>query len=106
MTLPTTTIRPDQVINAVAARYGLAGLELTVSMRTNDRIERADARHLAMWLIRRHHGYSLPRIGRLFGGRHHTTVLHALRKVEKARRKPEIAREIEALEMELFGGSK
>ncbi len=43
-------------------------------------------------------GASLPEIGRHFGGKHHTTVLHAVRRVEAIRKKdPEINRLIHSL---------
>ncbi|WP_456705579.1 helix-turn-helix domain-containing protein [Bradyrhizobium sp. USDA 4452] len=40
------------------------------------------ARQLAMYLAKRVTSKSLPEIGRRFGGRDHTTVLHAVRKIE------------------------
>jgi hypothetical protein len=43
-------------------------------------------RQLAMYRIRTELGWSLPRIGKFFGNRDHTTVLHAVRSVEAARR--------------------
>lgn len=43
------------------------------------------ARHVAMWLARRlEPRASLPAIGHAFGGRHHTTVMDAIRKIERA----------------------
>jgi len=41
------------------------------------------ARHMAMWIIRRNTSLSLPQIGAIFN-RDHTSVIHALRKVESA----------------------
>ena len=40
-------------------------------------------RQIAMFLARRHTGQSLPEIGRRFGGRDHSTVIHAVRKVTR-----------------------
>ncbi len=43
----------------------------------------ADARALAMWIVRRTFGYSYPELGRIFG-RDHSTCIVAVRKVERA----------------------
>ena len=40
-------------------------------------------RHLAMWLLYKSGRYSTPRIGGFFGGKDHTTVIHAIRKTEE-----------------------
>jgi chromosomal replication initiator protein len=41
---------------------------------------------------------SLPEIGRKFGGKHHTTVIHSIRKIEKMRSEnPEFNRELNSL---------
>jgi Bacterial dnaA protein helix-turn-helix len=46
-------------------------------------------RQLAMYIVRQLTGASLVEIGREFGGRHHTTVLHSINKVEEMRRSDE-----------------
>lgn len=43
-------------------------------------------RHLLMWEIHDKFGLSFPALGRLFGGRDHTTCLYAVRKVEAMKR--------------------
>ena len=49
------------------------------------------ARQEAMWVVKIATDWSLPRLGRFFNGRDHTTVLHSLRKMEKrAERDPEL----------------
>ena len=42
-------------------------------------------RQVAMYICKEALGSSLPEIGKAFGGKHHTTVLHAVNKIEKAR---------------------
>ncbi len=62
---------------AVGAHFGLTPGEL-LSMTRSARI--AWPRQVAMYLARELTGESLPAIGRHFGGRDHTTVLHACRR--------------------------
>ena len=64
---------------AVAEEYGVSVLDLESDRRS---AEVARPRQAGMWLCRRLTGASLPRIGRAFGDRDHTTVLHANRAVE------------------------
>jgi chromosomal replication initiator protein len=60
-------------------------------------------RHLAMFLCRKHTTHSLPEIGERFGGRDHTTVLHAVRKIKTACETPgsTSARDITLIETSL-----
>jgi chromosomal replication initiator protein len=44
-------------------------------------------RQIAMYLIKELTHSSLPEIGRMFGGKHHTTVLHSIHKIDKQRQK-------------------
>lgn len=68
------------VIYAVAREWRILRTEML-----SDRVDRAAVlpRHVAMYLARKHTFCSLPMIGRAFAGRDHTTVLHAVRKVER-----------------------
>jgi chromosomal replication initiator protein len=75
---------------AVAEHFGLSPQELLSSART-PRI--AWPRQLAMYLSRELTGESLPAIGRHFGGRDHTTVLHACRRAAARLRDDAEARE-------------
>jgi chromosomal replication initiator protein len=42
-------------------------------------------RQVAMYLSKELTNSSLPEIGKKFGGKHHTTVIHSIRKIEKMR---------------------
>jgi chromosomal replication initiator protein len=66
---------------AVCDRYDLTMAEL-VSARRDKRV--AVPRMMAMWLCRQA-SYTLPEIGRAFGGRHHTTVLSGWWRIERLR---------------------
>ena len=69
----------DDIHSATCRHFGLQREELTSPARTS-RI--AWPRQVAMYLTRELTGKSLPAIGRHFGGRDHTTVLHAWRRVK------------------------
>jgi chromosomal replication initiator protein len=64
----------------------------------------ARPRQIAMYLAKELTQKSLPEIGELFGGRDHTTVLHAVRKIAGDRTKnPEVNHELHVLEQTLKG---
>jgi chromosomal replication initiator protein len=64
----------------------------------------ARPRQIAMYLAKELTQKSLPEIGELFGGRDHTTVLHAVRKIGADRGKsPECNHELHVLEQTLKG---
>ena len=55
-------------------------------------------RQVAMYLVKELTQASLPEIGRAFGGKHHTTVLHSVKKIDKQRQTdPELNRIIHSL---------
>ena len=57
-----------------------------------------------MWLARRHTRYSLEEIGGYLGGRDHTTVLHAVRKISAERQQlTELNQQLHVLEQTLKG---
>jgi len=70
------TIRSIQTV--VARRYGVTVTDIT-SKRQGAVVR---PRHVAMWIARQVTGHSLPEIGRAFGNRDHTSILHALRRIE------------------------
>lgn len=60
-------------------------------------------RQIAMYLVRQHTTHSYAEIGRRLGGRDHTTILHAFRKIGELRERDRaFAIELEALEAAIF----
>lgn len=85
----------DAIIRAVAERYCLQPSQL--KQKTNAH-EISRPRQVAMYLAKELTSASLPEIGRAFGGKHHTTVLHSVRKVEEMRQgDPDLHRLIHSL---------
>ena len=70
----------QKIINVVADYYNLAPNQLTGKVRTG---QLALARHVAMYLIRINIDVPLNKIGNMFGGRDHTTVMNGISKVER-----------------------
>jgi chromosomal replication initiation ATPase DnaA len=82
--------------DSVAARYRVSRLEM-ISHRRSRYVARP--RQIAMYLSRQLTLCSLPQIGREFGGRDHTTVIHAIRQIEKLRAEdPALDADVRALE--------
>ena len=71
---------PSDVIKTVAKHYHLKPIMITGKKRQKPI---ANARHLAMYLLKKDLGLSLVEIGRWFGGRDHTSIIHAVRKIDK-----------------------
>jgi chromosomal replication initiator protein len=77
-TAETTPLTADDIINQVASYSGASRDELVGPSR---RQPLARHRQVAMYLCREYTDLSLPKIGRAFGGRDHTTVIHAVDKI-------------------------
>jgi chromosomal replication initiator protein len=74
----------DLIVRAVAERFNLQPGQL--KLKTNVQ-NIAYPRQVAMYLAKEMTPSSLPEIGRYFGGKHHTTVLHSVQKIEKLRQR-------------------
>jgi chromosomal replication initiator protein len=77
-------INMDSVLRAVAEKFQLQPSQL--KQKTNAR-QISYPRQIAMYLMKELTQSSLPEIGRAFGGKHHTTVLHSVQKIDKLRQK-------------------
>ncbi len=92
-------LTPDAIMRAVAVRYNFSMADLTGKSR---KAPLALARQIAMYICRELTDLSLPNIGRLFGGRDHTTVMHAVSKVKLLMEQdPEVFDGVTALSKEL-----
>jgi chromosomal replication initiator protein len=77
-----TRVTLESIQQAVAEEYGLSVARLRAN--TNARVVTLP-RQVAMYLCKELTPASLPEIGRSLGGKHHTTVLYALNKIERRR---------------------
>ncbi|HYI62185.1 MAG TPA: chromosomal replication initiator protein DnaA [Acidimicrobiales bacterium] len=97
------TVSPALILEKVSQRYGFSIEEITGKSRRRPLVT---ARQVAMYVIRELTDLSYPAIAREFGGRDHTTVMHAVSKIENlmAERKP-IFHQVQAIVQELKKGS-
>jgi chromosomal replication initiator protein len=72
----------EQIQKRVGEHFGLRAQDL--KMKSNSKVI-AFPRQVAMFLVKQLTSASLPEIGRQFGGKHHTTVLHSINKIETLR---------------------
>jgi len=73
----------ESIQKLVANYYNLKVSQLKA--KTNSH-QIAFPRQIAMYLCKQHTGSSLQEIGRRFGGKHHSTVIHAIQKIERKRK--------------------
>lgn len=78
---PPKAIDLDEIIDAVCGYFELKRSDLTGTSRLK---KFATPRHIAQYLARKLTPLSYPEIAQKFGGRDHTSVLHAVKKIEEA----------------------
>jgi chromosomal replication initiator protein len=92
-------ITVDEIQKACAAHYRIDPAEMRSKRRAR---AVARPRQVAMYLAKKMTPRSLPEIGRIFGGRDHSTVIHAVRTIEELRQSnPEIDSDIRKLQRQL-----
>ena len=85
----------DAIQKAVAERFQIKQSQLKEKSNTKKVVY---PRQVAMYLVKELTDASLPEIGRAFGGKHHTTVIHSVSKIEQARQiDPELNRLLHTL---------
>jgi len=72
----------DSIQKAVAERYAIKPTQLKEKSNRKDIVV---PRQVAMYLVKELTQASLPEIGRAFGGKHHTTVIHSINKIDALR---------------------
>ena len=96
---PVEQITPDRIMEAVSRFFNIKVSDLKGRRRVKSV---ARPRQLAMYLAREHTPLSFPDLGLAFGGRDHTTVLHAHRKVsEEVTKNPDTRHVLRTLEQNL-----
>lgn len=92
----------DDIQEAVCAQFRIKVTELKSRRRSKTLVH---PRQIAMYLCRELTDASYPEIGRHFGGKDHTTIMHACRQVAKAKEKDEaLHNAIEALKEQILRG--
>jgi len=88
-----------EIIDATARVFGISPQALLARDR---RPPVAKARHIAMYMARVLTRHSLPEIGRMLGGRNHTTVLHAVNRIDsEIQTNPAVHSVVDKLRVEL-----
>jgi chromosomal replication initiator protein len=88
-------ITVDEIQKACAAHYRIDASEMRSKRRAR---AVARPRQVAMYIAKKMTPRSLPEIGRIFGGRDHSTVIHAVRTIEQLRESnPDIDADVRAL---------
>ena len=80
-------VSPKKIMEVVADFYNVTVEDLT---RKSRKKEYVNPRQIAMYVIRKELETSLPMIGELFGGRDHTTVIHAVDKVQNLSKEKDV----------------
>ncbi|MCH7699724.1 MAG: chromosomal replication initiator protein DnaA [Chloroflexi bacterium] len=92
-------VSPDAIIEMVCRQFNVSLTQITGASRARDITY---ARHIAMYLLRNHGSRPLVEIGQLLGGRDHSTVLHACRRITKEHKSlPQTRADVELLESKL-----
>lgn len=77
---PAAPADVDSILAAVASNYGCTSAQLRENTRNK---ELSQPRQIAMYLCRRLLGESYPSLGLIFGGKDHSTIMYAVKKIEK-----------------------
>ncbi len=85
------TLTPEFIIKSVSTHFNLKPSDLTGSKRHKIT---AYARQIAMYLCRELLGISYPALGRIFGGKDHSTVLYSVKKIQELQRDDKVLKRL------------
>ncbi len=96
----SSSLTPDDIVKAVAKYFDLKPSDL----KSQKRLKKiSQARQIAMYLCRDITSASFPEIGERFGGKDHSTVIYAVKKIEELiRDNPEVRNDIKKIQKSLL----
>ncbi|MEP7166944.1 MAG: chromosomal replication initiator protein DnaA [Candidatus Woesebacteria bacterium] len=96
------SVKPREVIKTVAAHFKVTTSQLTGPRRSRPLV---DYRHIAMFILYEDLKISLMQVGAEFGGKDHTSVIHAVNKIKrKLTDSPELQSNLAAIRASISGG--
>jgi chromosomal replication initiator protein len=96
---PKAPLSASAIVAACCWHFGISLADMKCAGRTADIVR---PRQVAMYLTKTLTQLTLPAVGRRFGGRDHTTVLHAVRKIERLIREDwTLAHDVAVIEAEM-----
>ncbi len=96
-------LQPQEVLSAVANHYSIKQSIIKGQKRQKEIIH---ARHVAMFLLKSELSLSYSEIGKIFSNRDHTSVLHAVQKInEQLQKNDSFTQEVAAIKTSILGGS-
>ena len=73
-------VSEQKILSVVSAYYSLSVAQITGKIKSGNIV---NARHVAIYLFRDLLDLPLKKIGAIFGGRDHTTIMHSIEKIDK-----------------------
>lgn len=98
---PPKALSIDEIKREVAGYYSVSVADIEGESRVK---AVAQARQMAVFLAREHTNSSFPVLGQAFGGRNHSTIMHAYKKAKALLQTPLFTRELEEIRSGLLSG--
>jgi chromosomal replication initiator protein len=87
-------ISPARVVEAVSNFFDMSKADVLGNSRTKEIMV---ARQISMWIMKNQINMSYPSIGNFFNGKDHTTVMHAVKKIDKMKESVQFSNQIHAI---------